>query len=134
MTRASSGRAASGTSCYHIRCGIIQVTRGEGGGNAVGPETGPSLGIRRENEDRAAHYRSGTTDLFYLDRVDFYYNQSAPLTQFFWGHDETLSPGNAGHQGDPARHLHRVHAHSRRRARQPSAGGPLHLGRRAGGR
>lgn len=76
---------------YHIRCGIIQVTRGEGGGNAVGPETGPPLGIRRENEDRAAHYRSGTTDLFYLDRVDFYYNQSAPLTQFFWGHDETLS-------------------------------------------
>jgi LmbE family N-acetylglucosaminyl deacetylase len=76
---------------YHIRCGIIQVTRGEGGGNAVGPETGPSLGIRRENEDRAAHYRSGTMDLFYLDRVDFYYNQSAPLTQFFWGHDETLS-------------------------------------------
>src|SRR6185437_10561980 len=76
---------------YHIRCGIIQVTRGEGGGNAVGPETGPALGIRRENEDRAAHYRSGTTDLFYPDRVDFYYNQSAPLTQFFWGHDETLS-------------------------------------------
>lgn len=75
---------------YHIRCGIIQVTRGEGGGNAVGPETGPALGIRRENEDRAAHYRSGTTDLFYLDRVDFYYNQSAPLTQFFWGHDQTL--------------------------------------------
>src|SRR5262245_17464167 len=31
---------------YHIRCGIIQVTRGEGGGNAVGPETGPPLGIR----------------------------------------------------------------------------------------
>ena len=76
---------------YHIRCGIIQVTRGEGGGNAVGPETGPALGIRRENEDRAAHYRSGTNDIFYLDRVDFYYNQSAPLTQFFWGHDETLS-------------------------------------------
>jgi LmbE family N-acetylglucosaminyl deacetylase len=75
---------------YNIRCGIIQVTRGEGGGNAVGPETGPALGIRRENEDRAAHYRSGTTDLFYLDRVDFYYNQSAPLTQFFWGHDATL--------------------------------------------
>jgi LmbE family N-acetylglucosaminyl deacetylase len=76
---------------YHVRCGVIQLTRGEGGGNAVGPETGPPLGIRRENEDRAAHYRSGTTDLFYLDRVDFYYNQSAPLTQFFWGHDETLS-------------------------------------------
>ena len=75
---------------YGIRCGIIQVTRGEGGGNAVGDETGTALGLRRENEDRAAHYRSGTVDLFYVDKVDFFYNQSAPLTQFFWGHDDTL--------------------------------------------
>ena len=76
---------------YGIKCGIIQVTRGEGGGNAIGPETGPALGLRRENEDRAAHFRSGTADLFYVDRVDFYYNQSAPLTQFFWDHDQTLA-------------------------------------------
>src|SRR5438270_1330111 len=73
-----------------IRCGIIQVTRGEGGGNAVGTETGPALGLRRENEDRAAHDRSGTVDLFYADKVDFFYNQSAPLTQYFWNHDDTL--------------------------------------------
>jgi LmbE family N-acetylglucosaminyl deacetylase len=75
---------------YGTRCGIIMVTRGEGGGNAVGQEIGPALGLRRENEDRAAHYRSGTVDIFNLDRVDFFYNQSAPLTQYFWGHDETL--------------------------------------------
>ena len=75
---------------YGVRCGIIQITRGEGGGNAVGQEIGPALGLRRENEDRAAHYRSGTVDIFNIDRVDFFYNQSAPLTQFFWGHDETL--------------------------------------------
>jgi LmbE family N-acetylglucosaminyl deacetylase len=75
---------------YGIRCGIIQVTRGEGGGNAVGQEIGTALGLRRENEDRVAHYRSGTVDLFYLDKVDFFYNQSAPLTDFFWGHDDTL--------------------------------------------
>ncbi len=75
---------------YGIRCGIIMITRGEGGGNAVGQEIGPALGLRRENEDRAAHYRSGTVDIFNLDRVDFFYNQSAPLTQFFWEHDETL--------------------------------------------
>src|SRR3954452_5437448 len=75
---------------YGIRCGIIQVTRGEGGGNAVGSEIGPPLGLRRENEDRIAHYRSGTFDLFYLDKVDFFYNQSAPLTQYFWNHDDSL--------------------------------------------
>jgi hypothetical protein len=75
---------------YGVRCGIIQVTRGEGGGNAVGTELGPALGLRRENEDRVAHFRSGTADLFFLDRVDFFYNTSAPLSQFFWGEDETL--------------------------------------------
>ncbi|MGH2969968.1 MAG: sugar-binding protein, partial [Solirubrobacteraceae bacterium] len=75
---------------YGVKCGIIMVTRGEGGGNAAGTELGPQLGLRRENEDRVAHFRSGTVDVFNLDRVDFFYNQSAPLTQFFWGRDETL--------------------------------------------
>ncbi len=75
---------------YGTKCGSIMVTRGEGGGNAVGTEIGPALGLRRENEDRVAHFRSGTVDIFNLDRVDFFYNQSAPLTQAFWGQDETL--------------------------------------------
>lgn len=75
---------------FGIRCGIIMITRGEGGGNAVGTEGGPALGLRRENEDRSAHYRSGTVDIFNIDKVDFFFNQSAPETQFFWGHDDTL--------------------------------------------
>ncbi len=75
---------------YGVKCGVIQVTRGEGGGNAVGNELGPALGLRRENEDRVAHYRSGTVDIFNLDRIDFFYNQSAPLTQYFWDAEETL--------------------------------------------
>src|SRR5688572_16782329 len=62
---------------YGVKCGVIMVTRGEGGGNAVGNELGPDLGLRRENEDRVAHYRSGTVDIFNLDRIDFFYNQSA---------------------------------------------------------
>jgi len=74
---------------YDVQCGIIMVTRGEGGGNATGTEIGPALGLRRENEDRVAHYRSGTIDIFNVDSVDFFYNTSAPLTQFFWG-TETL--------------------------------------------
>jgi LmbE family N-acetylglucosaminyl deacetylase len=74
---------------YDVRCGIIMVTRGEGGGNATGTEIGPALGLRRENEDRVAHYRSGTIDIFNVDSVDFFYNQSAPLSQYFWG-TETL--------------------------------------------
>ncbi len=75
---------------YGVKCGVIMVTRGEGGGNATGTELGPDLGLRRENEDRVAHYRSGTIDIFNLDRIDFFYNQSAPLTQYFWDEEETL--------------------------------------------
>jgi LmbE family N-acetylglucosaminyl deacetylase len=75
---------------YGTKCGVIMVTRGEGGGNSAGTELGQDLGLRRENEDRVAHYRSGTVDIFNLDRVDFFYNQSAPLTQYFWDQEETL--------------------------------------------
>jgi LmbE family N-acetylglucosaminyl deacetylase len=76
---------------YKIKCGIIQITRGEGGGNAAGTEAGQALGLRRENEDRIAHGRSGTTDIFYVDKVDFFYNQSAPLTEQIWNEQDTLS-------------------------------------------
>src|SRR5690349_22798533 len=31
---------------FNVRCGIIMVTRGEGGGNATGTEIGPALGLR----------------------------------------------------------------------------------------
>ncbi len=72
---------------YDVNCGIIMLTRGEGGSNSVGDEAGPDLGLRRENEDRASHYRSGTVDIFNIDAVDFYYNTSAALTEEVWGSD-----------------------------------------------
>ncbi|NHB85621.1 PIG-L family deacetylase [Tessaracoccus sp. HDW20] len=70
---------------YDISCGIIMLTRGEGGSNSVGSEAGPALGLRRENEDRASHYRSGTVDIYNIDAVDFFYNTSAALTEELWG-------------------------------------------------
>ncbi|MBK7821696.1 MAG: PIG-L family deacetylase [Tessaracoccus sp.] len=70
---------------YGVQCGIIMLTRGEGGSNSVGAEAGPDLGLRRENEDRASHYRSGTVDIYNIDAVDFFYNTSAPLTEEIWG-------------------------------------------------
>lgn len=73
-----------------IDCGIMLTTRGEGGSNSVGPEAGPDLGLRRENEDRASHVRAGTVDMYYLDRVDFFYNTSSPLTEQAWDGDEVL--------------------------------------------
>lgn len=70
---------------YDVDCGIIMLTRGEGGSNSVGDEAGPDLGLRRENEDRASHYRSGTVDIYNIDAVDFFYNTSSPLTEEVWG-------------------------------------------------
>ena len=75
---------------YGLRTGVITVTRGEGGGNAVGPEEGPALGLLREKEERAAVGRAGITDVFNLDEVDFYYTVSNPLTQQIWDHEDTL--------------------------------------------
>ena len=31
-----------------VTTGVVTITRGEGGGNAVGPEEGPALGLIRE--------------------------------------------------------------------------------------
>ena len=86
-----------------IRTGVITITRGEGGGNAVGPEEGPALGLIREAEERRAVGRAGITDVYNLDQVDFYYTVSAPLTEQVWGHDDTLERGRPGRPRDPAR-------------------------------
>ena len=73
-----------------VTTGVITITRGEGGGNAVGPEEGPALGLIREAEERRAVARADIRDIYNLDQVDFYYTVSAPLTEEVWGHDDTL--------------------------------------------
>ncbi|MFB9470097.1 sugar-binding protein [Nonomuraea salmonea] len=72
---------------HGVRAGVVTVTRGEGGGNAVGPEEGPALGLLRESEERAAVGKAGVREVFNLDDVDFYYTVSAPLTDQVWGGD-----------------------------------------------
>ncbi|NYD51584.1 LmbE family N-acetylglucosaminyl deacetylase [Actinomadura luteofluorescens] len=72
------------------KVGVLTVTRGEGGGNASGTEEGPALGLLRENEERRAVGKAGVTDIHYLDKVDFYYTVSTPLTAETWDHDKTL--------------------------------------------
>ncbi len=73
-----------------VTTGVITITRGEGGGNAAGPEEGPALGLLREAEERRAVGRAGIQHIYNLDEVDFYYNVSAPLTEEIWGVDQTL--------------------------------------------
>ncbi|TMR92236.1 hypothetical protein EJK15_45850 [Nonomuraea basaltis] len=72
---------------HGVRTGVVTVTRGEGGGNAVGPEEGPALGLLREAEERTAVAKAGVREVFNLDDVDFYYTVSAPLTEQVWGGD-----------------------------------------------
>jgi LmbE family N-acetylglucosaminyl deacetylase len=73
-----------------VNVGVITVTRGEGGGNAVGTEEGPALGLLREDEERRAVSVAGVEHIYNLDKVDFYYTVSAPLTEETWGYEETL--------------------------------------------
>jgi LmbE family N-acetylglucosaminyl deacetylase len=75
---------------YGARTGVVTITRGEGGGNAVGPEEGPALGLIREREERSAVGMLGVHHVFNLDKVDFYYSVSAPLHQKAWGQRDTL--------------------------------------------
>lgn len=75
---------------HGIQVGVITATRGEGGGNAVGLEEGPPLGLLREGEERAAVGLAGIEHVYNLDAVDFYYTASAPLSHQVWGGDELL--------------------------------------------
>ncbi|MFD1320225.1 sugar-binding protein [Micromonospora sonneratiae] len=76
---------------FGAKAGVITITRGEGGGNAVGLEEGPPLGIIREREERTAIGKAGVEHLYNLDRVDFWYTASAPLSAQIWEHDGTLA-------------------------------------------
>jgi len=73
-----------------VEVGVITVTRGEGGGNAVGTEEGPALGLLREDEERRAVGVAGIAHIYNLDKVDFYYTVSAPLTEQVWDYEDTL--------------------------------------------
>jgi LmbE family N-acetylglucosaminyl deacetylase len=75
----------------HVRVGVLTITRGEGGGNAAGPEEGAALGRIREREERTAVGRAGIRDVFYLNRPDFFYTVSDRLTRQVWGHRATLA-------------------------------------------
>lgn len=77
---------------YHnMETGVITMTRGEGGGNAVGLEEGPDLGILREAEERRAVGWAGVDHIYNLDVLDFYYTASAPLSEQIWGYQSSLS-------------------------------------------
>ncbi len=75
----------SGRSIAHVYC-----TRGEGGGNMVGTQSGPALGILREIELRDALRGLGVQQVHFLDKADFAYTESLGVTLERWNHSDTL--------------------------------------------
>ncbi|MBO8184032.1 PIG-L family deacetylase [Streptomyces sp. DW4-2] len=67
-----------------LSVGVATITRGEGGGNAVGQEEGAALGLIREREERQAVAVARIKNVYYLDKPDFWYTLSAPLTRKVW--------------------------------------------------
>jgi LmbE family N-acetylglucosaminyl deacetylase len=64
---------------------VVTVTGGEGGGNAVGPEAGRSLGLIRREEERRALEIVGVDSPSFLGLSDFYFTLSADETENKWG-------------------------------------------------
>jgi LmbE family N-acetylglucosaminyl deacetylase len=73
------------------KAAVATATRGEGGGNAVGRELGPSLGILRDYEERMSLGLLGINQLYPLGEADWAYTTSASATELAWGYEEPLS-------------------------------------------
>ncbi|MBW3623835.1 MAG: PIG-L family deacetylase [Armatimonadetes bacterium] len=88
------GMAAAAMARYALGEGktvaTVHATRGEGGGNEVGTQLGPALGQLREAELRAALRVMGVHHLYFLDKTDWAYTESAKATLDKWGHDDSL--------------------------------------------
>jgi LmbE family N-acetylglucosaminyl deacetylase len=74
---------------YGLRVAVLLATRGGGGQNPSGPETGDALERIRTLETEAGCSRFGG-EVWYLDRPDAGYRRSADETFAEWGRESTL--------------------------------------------
>ncbi|HKQ18640.1 MAG TPA: PIG-L family deacetylase, partial [Candidatus Eisenbacteria bacterium] len=73
-----------------LRVGYLSMTRGSGGQNLLGTETGEALGVIRTQELLAARRLDGA-EQFFTRAMDFGYSKTADETMAIWGHDRVLS-------------------------------------------
>ena len=73
-----------------MRVGYLSMTRGSGGQNLIGSETGEALGVIRTQELLVARGVDGA-EQYFTRAVDFGYSKTADETMEIWGHDEILS-------------------------------------------
>ena len=68
----------------------VYCTRGEGGGNMVGTQSGAALGALREAELRDCLATLGVRYGYFLDQLDWAYTESVAATLEKWGKEQTL--------------------------------------------
>lgn len=68
----------------------VYCTRGEGGGNMVGTQSGAALGALREAELRDCLNMLGVRYCYFLDQLDWAYTESVAATLEKWGKEQTL--------------------------------------------
>ncbi len=68
----------------------VYCTRGEGGGNMVGTQSGAALGALREAELRDCLNTLGVRYCYFLDQLDWAYTESVAATLEKWGKEQTL--------------------------------------------
>ncbi len=72
------------------RTGYLALTRGDGGQNLIGSETGEQIGIIRTQELLEARKIDGA-EQFFTRAIDFGYSKSPEETFKFWGKESILS-------------------------------------------
>ena len=82
-----------------MRTTLVTLTRGDGGQNEIGPETGQALGVLRTEELLAVHRFDGA-EQYFTRALDFGYSFSVDESIEKWGHDEIL--------GDLVRHIRTI--------------------------
>jgi LmbE family N-acetylglucosaminyl deacetylase len=72
-----------------VRTAYLSLTRGDGGQNLIGSDTGKLLGVIRTQELLAARRVDGAEQMF-TRALDFGFSKNADETLALWGHDRIL--------------------------------------------
>lgn len=73
-----------------VRAAYLSLTRGDGGQNILGPETGDALGVLRTQELLASRRVDGAQQ-FFTRALDYGFSKSADEALAFWGHERVLA-------------------------------------------
>lgn len=72
------------------RTAYLSITRGDGGQNLIGQETGPLLGLIRTHELLQAR-RIDRAEQLFTRAIDFGYSKTPAETLAIWGHEQVLA-------------------------------------------